>query len=90
MLNIILDKIQEFDDPDQISQAYLAQPLDTAIQIALIDLLGSWNIKAAVFIDHSSGRSYFTYDCGKIQLTPIWARLLLHMAPGFSRPGKKL
>ena len=69
VLNRISDKIRDVVDPDQINQASLAQPLNTAIQIALIDLLDSWNIKAAVFVGHSSGRSYSTRNCSKRQLT---------------------
>ena len=40
---------------DQINDAELAQPLCTAIQIAIVDLFEQWHIKPVVAIGHSSG-----------------------------------
>ncbi len=40
---------------DQIDDAELAQPLCTAIQIAIVDLFEQWHIEPVVTIGHSSG-----------------------------------
>lgn len=39
-----------------VHQAAMSQPLVTAIQVALVDLLSSWNIKPIATIGHSSGK----------------------------------
>lgn len=40
---------------ERINDADVTQPLCTAIQIALVDLFGDWNIIPSVSIGHSSG-----------------------------------
>lgn len=40
---------------DQINDAEIAQPLCTAIQIAIVDLFEQWQIEPVVAIGHSSG-----------------------------------
>lgn len=40
-----------------INKAELSQPATTAIQIALVNLFMSWNIKPVVTVGHSSGIS---------------------------------
>ena len=40
---------------DQINDAELAQPMCTAIQIAIVDLFEQWKIEPVVAIGHSSG-----------------------------------
>lgn len=42
----------------------MSQPLVTAIQVALVDLFASWNIKPATSIGHSSGEIAATYASG--------------------------
>ena len=50
----------------RVDSAYLSQPLCTAIQIALVDLLGSWNIKPASVTGHSSGEIAAAYCVGAL------------------------
>ncbi|KAK7756196.1 Type I Iterative PKS [Diatrype stigma] len=50
----------------RINDAEVAQPLCTAIQIALVDLFVQWNIKPVVSIGHSSGEIAAAYAAGLI------------------------
>ena len=50
----------------RVDSAYLSQPLCTAIQIALVDLLASWNVKPASVTGHSSGEIAAAYCAGAL------------------------
>lgn len=50
----------------RINDADVAQPLCTAIQIALVDLFAQWNISPEVSIGHSSGEIGAAYAAGLI------------------------
>jgi acyl transferase domain-containing protein len=40
----------------------MSQPLVTAVQVALVELLISWNVKATASVGHSSGKPYSSSD----------------------------
>ena len=48
----------------QIDQAEFSQPLCTAIQIALVDLLSHWGIRPSAVVGHSSGEIAASYAAG--------------------------
>ncbi|GAW25274.1 putative lovastatin nonaketide synthase [Rosellinia necatrix] len=50
----------------RINDADVAQPLCTAIQIALVDLFSDWNIVPSVSIGHSSGEIAAAYAAGLV------------------------
>lgn len=55
---------QALDDPPEISQVHRpsrSQPLCTAIQIALVQVLRSWGITSSAVIGHSSGEIAAAY-----------------------------
>ena len=54
------------DHKADIDRADLSQPLCTALQIALVDLLASWGIYASNVIGHSSGEIAAAYCAGGI------------------------
>ncbi|KAI0836869.1 putative polyketide synthase [Hypoxylon sp. FL0890] len=58
------------DDPAvtaaKIGDAEVAQPLSTAVQIALVDLFSQWNITPTVSVGHSSGEIGAAYAAGLI------------------------
>ncbi|OTB01304.1 hypothetical protein M426DRAFT_14612 [Hypoxylon sp. CI-4A] len=56
--------IRDSSKTSDINDAALSQPLCTAIQIALIDLLSSWGINATNVIGHSSGEIAAAYAAG--------------------------
>lgn len=59
-----------FGDPSttaaKMNEAEVAQPLCTAIQIALVDLLSQWDINPLVSVGHSSGEIGAAYAAGLI------------------------
>ena len=48
----------------RVSEPEIAQPVCTAIQIAIVDLFGSWGITPAVTVGHSSGEIGAAYAAG--------------------------
>ncbi|KAL2704177.1 hypothetical protein AAEP93_005248 [Penicillium crustosum] len=55
-------------DGHRIASPQYAQPLCTAIQIALVDLLFSWGIEPAAVLGHSSGEIGAAYASGILSL----------------------
>lgn len=55
-------------DPEQspVHNAELSQPLVTALQIALVNLLSLWNIKPRAVVGHSSGEIVASYAAGML------------------------
>lgn len=54
------------EDAVELSQAQLSQPLCTAVQIALVDLLSSWGITPSTVVGHSSGEIAAAYAAGSL------------------------
>ncbi|KAF5867859.1 putative polyketide synthase protein [Botrytis fragariae] len=59
------------DPPDRsrVDEVECSQPLCTAIQIALVDMLESWNVRPSSVIGHSSGEIAAAYAAGFIDAT---------------------
>ena len=53
-------------EKSKINEADIAQPVCTAVQIALVDLLVDWDITPLVSIGHSSGEIAAAYSAGLI------------------------
>ncbi|KAI0467334.1 hypothetical protein F4859DRAFT_495046 [Xylaria cf. heliscus] len=64
MVELLLNK--NGSSAKRINEADVAQPLCTAIQIALVDLFAQWNITPEVSIGHSSGEIGAAYAAGLI------------------------
>lgn len=62
----LLEELSKDKDTTRINEAYLAQPACTAIQIALIDLLHSWNVRPSRVVGHSSGEIAAAFCAGKL------------------------
>ncbi|KAL2844526.1 hypothetical protein BJY01DRAFT_248143 [Aspergillus pseudoustus] len=54
------------DNDSRINEAEFSQPLCTALQIALVNILSSWGIKPSSVIGHSSGEIAAAYAAGAI------------------------
>jgi acyl transferase domain-containing protein/NADPH:quinone reductase-like Zn-dependent oxidoreductase/NADP-dependent 3-hydroxy acid dehydrogenase YdfG/acyl carrier protein len=67
-LNLVLDELQKDFETSQVNKAVYSQPLCTALQIALVDLLDSWNIRPNSVTGHSSGEIAAAYCSGAISL----------------------
>lgn len=52
----LLKELTQPQDKSRINEAELSQPLTTAIQIAMVDLLRSWDVHPTATVGHSSGK----------------------------------
>lgn len=55
-------------DQSRHDQAEFAQPLCTALQIGIVNLLRKWGVKPGAVLGHSSGEIAAAYACGAINL----------------------
>ncbi|KAI3343473.1 putative polyketide synthase [Ustulina deusta] len=62
----IEDVLLEDAQTSHVNEASYSQPLCTAVQIALVQLLGYWGIRPAVTVGHSSGEIGAAYAAGLI------------------------
>ncbi len=53
-------------ETSRVSNAEIAQPALTAVQIAIVDMFASWNIAPSVSVGHSSGEKGAAYAAGHI------------------------
>ncbi|KAI0832170.1 hybrid PKS-NRPS PsoA [Hypoxylon sp. FL0890] len=60
----LVDALMRRDDPIDISAAEISQPLCTAVQIALVDLLRACGISFTAVVGHSSGEIAAAYAAG--------------------------
>lgn len=64
----LLTIIDELRDQARINRPEFSQPLCTALQIALVELLGTFNIFPDVVVGHSSGEIAAAYTVGALSL----------------------
>ncbi|KAL8887313.1 MAG: hypothetical protein Q9215_005100 [Flavoplaca cf. flavocitrina] len=57
----LIDELSKDRDSSRLDNAYLAQPSCTALQLALVDLLNSWQIRPVGVVGHSSGEIAAAY-----------------------------
>lgn len=65
---IEVDILLNSDDKKIISKAEFSQPVCTALQIALVDLLATWNVFPSAVVGHSSGEIAGSYAAGALTL----------------------
>ena len=63
------DVLQSDDQNSPIKSANISQPATTAIQIALVSLLASWNVKPMAVLGHSSGEIAAAFAAGALSLS---------------------
>jgi acyl transferase domain-containing protein len=62
----LIDELLKSESQSRISEAEISQPATTVIQIALVDLLGSFSITPSRVIGHSSGEVAAAYAAGAL------------------------
>ena len=65
--------LQSDDQNSPIYSANISQPATTAIQIALVSLLGSWKINPVAVLGHSSGEIAAAFAAGALSLSSCMA-----------------
>ena len=59
-----VDELLKTKETSRVTQSAFSQPLCTAIQICLVDLLSQWGIKPSVTVGHSAGEMGAAYAAG--------------------------
>ena len=63
---MIADELAKTAQESQLTLGYLSQPICTAVQVALVDLLASWGITPTSVTGHSSGEIAAAYAAGAL------------------------
>ena len=66
------EEIWRDEESTKINQATYSQPLCTALQVALVDLMAHWDIKPTCVVGHSSGEIAAAYCKGSITRESAW------------------
>ncbi|ORY68325.1 acyl transferase domain-containing protein [Pseudomassariella vexata] len=64
----LLEELLRDEKETRVGMAHISQPICSAVQIALVDLLRSWNIKPDAVTGHSSGEIGAAYAAGALTL----------------------
>lgn len=62
----LLEELGKDEQTTQVNVANVSQPACTAVQLALVELLRSWNIAPTAVVGHSSGEIAAAYSAGII------------------------
>lgn len=68
----LIDEIYNASDKSRISNPAISQPATTALQIALVDLLDSFNIRPMYVVGHSSGEVAAAFAAGALSREAAW------------------
>lgn len=64
----ILEEMKRDEQDTRIGMAHISQPICSAVQIGLVDLLASWGVKPSSVTGHSSGEIGAAYATGGLSL----------------------
>lgn len=64
----LLEELSRDKETSRVGQAHISQPICTAVQLALTDLLNSWGIQPSSVTGHSSGEIGAAYAAGLLTL----------------------
>ncbi|CAG8960790.1 hypothetical protein HYFRA_00002327, partial [Hymenoscyphus fraxineus] len=68
----LIDELMQSQQASRLSEPGLSQPICTALQIALVELMKTWNILPSVVIGHSSGEIATAYTVGGLSRFSAW------------------
>ncbi|MCJ1389265.1 hypothetical protein MMC18_002121 [Xylographa bjoerkii] len=69
---LLTHELQKDKKDSNVNDPILSQPLCTAIQIALVDLIATWGIHPSVVVGHSSGEIAAAYCADGISRESAW------------------
>lgn len=69
----VLEELERDPTESNIQLAKFSQPICTVLQVALIDLLASWNVRPEGVVGHSSGEIGAAYAYGAITREDAWS-----------------
>lgn len=89
--HFVIDELRRDKDTTKIHEPEFSQPICTAVQIALVDLLRSWGVKPSAVVGHSSGEIAAAYAAGALSLesamiVAYYRGLLSSQIAGLSKP----
>ncbi|KAI0838660.1 ketoacyl-synt-domain-containing protein [Hypoxylon sp. FL0890] len=64
----LLEELTRDEKDSRVGMAHISQPICSAVQIGLVDLLGSWGILPSAVTGHSSGEIGAAYATGALTL----------------------
>ncbi|KAM5486920.1 Type I Iterative PKS [Microsporum audouinii] len=73
----LYDEYLKDEESSSINDPEFSQPICTALQIAIVDLLASWEVSYHAVVGHSSGEIAAAYAAGAISRASAW-RLAYH------------
>lgn len=85
----LLEELHRDQNNSQVHNARLSQPLCTAVQVALVDLIKSWGLYPDITVGHSSGEIGAAYAFGALTLEDAIS-ISYHRGRALSQMGKKL
>lgn len=72
-LSIFVEELSRPPESSRVQQPDFAQPLCTALQIAIVNLLRQWGVRPAAVAGHSSGEIAAAYAAGALSLESAMA-----------------
>lgn len=64
----MVEELERSKETSSANTPALSQPLCTAIQLALVDLLAAWGVRPSIVVGHSSGEIAAAYCAGALSL----------------------
>jgi acyl transferase domain-containing protein len=83
------DELLASNDSTSIHDPRVAQPLCTALQVALVQLLHAWGVRPARVVGHSSGEIAAAYCCDAITQEEAWLLAYYRGVASSSASGKE-
>ncbi|OTB08290.1 hypothetical protein M426DRAFT_52354 [Hypoxylon sp. CI-4A] len=60
----LADELTDARSPEKLREPEFSQPLTTALQIAIVNIFGTWGVRAEAVVGHSSGEIAAAYAAG--------------------------
>ncbi|PYI10942.1 lovastatin nonaketide synthase [Aspergillus sclerotiicarbonarius CBS 121057] len=86
----VVEELSRSKEDSQLSQTHLSQPICTALQLALLELLKTWGIEPTAVVGHSSGEMGAAFAAGILSFeSAMYAAYYrgLHMSNGAVKAG---